>query len=291
MNITYNCPYNSWEWANSQVKLSGNYAYPIVLTYPFKSCSEFTIKAFLYADTTVPFNRSWTVYIYTGSSWLSAATFTMPAYSDSGGNSDGKYMASCSVNVTLSTKRDIQQIVAVPSSTINRAYTWRQNYSFSTGATVTESFDAVEATDSGYFCGLYTKRSSLYTTPARVFVNIGGILTEATAVMASIAGNLISIPKMKQYAFTPANKQDRVLIAYTAESDGTHTIDAAEQYNGSTSTGYVDLLIFDSDMKQLYDYTQSEATVSMQKGSTYYILAIDSPNSDECASKLIKIYS
>ncbi|MDO5397225.1 MAG: hypothetical protein Q4G33_04775 [bacterium] len=139
MNITYNCPYSDWEWAGSQVKLSGNYAYPIVLTYPLKSSSAFTIEAFLYADTTVLFNRSWTVYIYTGLSWISAATFTMPAYSDSGGNTDGKYTASCIVDVTLSTKRDIQQIVAVPSSTINRSYTWRQSYSFSSGAAVTES--------------------------------------------------------------------------------------------------------------------------------------------------------
>ena len=69
------------------------------------------------------------------------------------------------------------------------------------------------------------------------------------------------------------------------------TIDAMEQYNGSTSSGYADLLIFDSDMKQLYDYTQSKVTVSMQKGNTYYILAIDSPNAAEKASRLIRIYS
>lgn len=109
--------------------------------------------------------------------------------------------------------------------------------------------------------------------------------------MANIAGNLVSIPKMKKYAFTPTKKQDRVLIAYTSESEGTYTIDATEQYDGNASSGHVDLLIFDPDMKQIYDYTKTKATVSMQKGSTYHILAIDSPYADDKASRLIKIYS
>jgi len=290
MDLTYTCPYNAWDWDTQQATFHSNYAYPMVLKYPLLKCSSFTITAELFSSYTIPFNRSWEVQVYTGSSWYVAATFTMPAATDRGSDVAERYYASITVDVTLSTKRNITKIVAVPATTINRSYTWSQFYTFYRGAVVTETLTPETLVDGNSFCGIYSQRSGLKKKPATVYTNIGGSLTEATAVLVNIDGELVNIPKMKQFAFLPTTKHQRTLLEFTPTNDATYTIDSTTPYSDTSTLGDADMLIFDKDLMQLESGVTTNISFDMVAGNTYYILVIDSPDVDELASKMIKIY-
>lgn len=279
-----------YQWSTGTVTLSGNYTHYQIFNNALPSCSEIKLDIEAASAYTGIFNRTWYVWVY-ANGWYQIGSFTMPAYEETGDTSE-PYSASYSGTFPLSTIRNVKYVTAGPSSRMSSSNSWSMRLSVD-GAKITEAITEATLSDSEYFCGLCTKRSSsLYTDPAKVQVNIGGNLVTATDISVNIGGSLVSLPKMKQYVFLPSAKEEAVIISFTPNRSGTYKFKASDKYAGSTNDGYGYYKVHDSNMNELMTYyTTGTTTLSLTAGTEYKIILIDYPTYTTRAQRIMKVYS
>lgn len=281
-----------YHWSSNQaLSMNGNNVTYQIMNGTLPSCSELKLEIDITSGYTGVFNRSWDIWIKT-TYWEEVYTFTMPAYTETGSDEyNEKYEASIELTIPLATTKNITAIAAGPSSRMSSGSYWSMWLDID-GAKITQQMTDATLSDSDYFCGIQEKRySSLYTSPRKIEANVDGVLKTATEIMVNINGNLVSLPKMKQYNFVATAKEQAVVIPFTPVRNGKHTISAYDQYAGSVNESYAYFKVYDSEMNEVTTYYTTSASLELEAGKQYKIIAIDCPYYTDLAQRVIKIYS
>lgn len=302
MQVTHKYPYIGYwgtqykygqKYDDSSVYLSGNYTYPVTLNTALPSVSK--LKFLVSIGTqyyTSLFNRYWYVYAYTSNGWEILQTITMPTYKDSGNTASiSRYSASITVDIELTTKKNIIKMAAVPTSRLGSNVEWNASFNIRE-AVITETIPDAVLSDSDYFCGIQENRGgTLYTEPRKIEVNIGDKLTAATAVMLNIDGELVALPKMQQYNFVATKNEQSAIIAFTPKKTGKHIIDTNTLYAGSTNKSNAYFKVFDGGMNEIMTTYTTSATLELEAGKVYKMIIIDYPNETDLAQRVLKVYT
>lgn len=302
MQVTYWYPFIGY-WGNSykyglkydenSILLSGNYTYPTVSKTQIPNVSRFRVSVSVLSQYTGPFNRQWYIYGCTSSGWEVLHTYTLPKYTDNGADatSGGRYSATIKLDISLSSKKNIQKIATVPTSNIGSGVTWSLALNIEK-VEITENIAEIFLTTSNRFCGLFTKTSiqSLNKQPVEVQVNINENLVSATNILVNVVGELVPLLKMKTCDFIATEKEQIGVITFSPSKSCSYSINTYTQSAPSVTGDGAYFWICDSDMKTLTDISMS-GNVSLEKGKTYYIFVIDRPDVAALAHRVVKIYT
>ena len=265
--------------------------YPLVFSSPVRtSYIELSFDIWSETNTSYLYNTNWTVWIYTGSSWKSVKTFTMPSaqdYVDEG--SLNKYTSSTELTVDLDGVYTVSKLRIIPSSSVGHS-SWNQSQNIRR-MSVQVSVEEHTARQSEYFCGIQHKRyGAVYKNPAAILVNIDGELKTVTEIMINTGGQLQSAKHMQEFTYSSTEKEQVWLIRFTAIKTGRHEF-SDSNWNAAWMT------ILDSNLKQMralttdgftevYPATMAE---NLTAGETYYLLLVDDPSLGINKNQRIKI--
>ena len=260
VNFTYDYPYCGFtdtgrfrcHWADSQVKVNGNYTYPMVFNSTVPVCNHLKIGVEITnTGSGTVLGISWDFMVYRiNYGWVTLQTFTLP--------DDGKYTVDCDVP-----NYGITQFLAVPSYRQSFGRTWENRYRFET-LTLTESLEANEPATGMFQYGVFTNRSGVKNELTEVYANVGGTLKQATDILVNNGVTLISIAPVYS-AYLKTDQECVVLYKFVPPIDGNYKIQVKRK------SGDHEVRLYDSTFTPLYDGYFYDQSFSLTEGSVYYI--------------------